>query len=167
MIMESLNSKVDADGREFILMKEIVDHWLVGSAVLVDDAYYVDPNGWTSRRMTTKGWKLLVKWKDGMTDWLPLKYFKESYLVQVADYTVTNKIAEQLAFAWWVSYVLRKWEWIIQKVKTWNWKRTHKYGMELPKSVKQALAIDRNMGTNFWKDAIEKEMKNILPAFEF
>jgi hypothetical protein len=39
--------------------------------------------------------------------------------------------------------------------------------VELPKSVKQALAIDRNMGTSFWKDDIEKEMKNVLPAFEF
>jgi hypothetical protein len=33
--------------------------------------------------------------------------------------------------------------------------------------VKQALAIDRNTGTRFWTEAIEKEMKNVLPAFEF
>jgi hypothetical protein len=65
-----------------------------------------------------------------------------------------------------VPYVLRKRERIIQKVKTQYWKRTHKYGVELPKSVKQALAIDRNTGTS-WKDAIEKEMKSVLPAFEF
>jgi hypothetical protein len=52
-------------------------------------------------------------------------------------------------------------------VKSRYWKRTHKYGVELPKSVKQALAIDRNTGTSFWKDAIKKEMKNVLPAFEF
>jgi hypothetical protein len=39
--------------------------------------------------------------------------------------------------------------------------------VELPKSVKQALAIDRNTGTHFWTDAIEKEMKNVLQAFEF
>jgi hypothetical protein len=45
---------VDADGREFILMKEIVDHRSDGSAVPVDDAYYVDPNGRKTRRMTTK-----------------------------------------------------------------------------------------------------------------
>jgi hypothetical protein len=127
-------------------MKEIVDHRSDGSAVPVDDAYYVDPNGRKTRRMTTKGWKLLVKWKDGSTDWLPLKDLKESYPVQVAEYAVVNKIAEQPAFAWWVPYVLRKRERIIQKVKSWYWKRTPKYGVELPKSVKQALAIDRNTG---------------------
>jgi hypothetical protein len=158
---------VDADGRKFILMKEIMDHRLDGSAVPVDDAYYVDPNGQRTRRMTTKGWKLLVEWKDGSMDCLPLKDLKESYPVQVTEYTIGNKIAEQPAFAWWVSYVLRKQERIIQKVKSRYWKRTHKYGVELPKSLKQVHAIDRNTGTRFWTEAIEKEMKNVLPAFEF
>jgi hypothetical protein len=41
------------------------------------------------------------------------------------------------------------------------------YEVELPKSVKQALAINRNTGISFWKDVIEKEMKNVLPAFKF
>jgi hypothetical protein len=167
MIAESLYSQVDADGREFILMKEIVDHRPDRSVVPVDDAYDVDPNGQMTRWMTTKGWKLLVEWKDGSTDWLPLKDLKESYPVQVAEYAVANKIAGQPAFAWWVPYVLRKREQIIQKVKSRYWKRTQKYGVELPKSVKQALAIDRSTGTSFWTDAIEKEMKNVLLAFEF
>jgi hypothetical protein len=130
MIAESLYSQVDPDGREFILMKENVDHRSDGSAVPVNDAYYMDPNRRTSRRMTTKGWKLLVEWKDGSTDWLSLKD-----PVQVVEYAVVNKIAEQPAFAWWVPYVLRKRERIIQKVKTRYWKRTHKYGVELLKSV--------------------------------
>jgi hypothetical protein len=167
MIAESLYSQVDADGREFILMKEIVDPWSDESAVPVDVASFVDPNGRTTRRMTTKGWKLLVEWKDGTTDWLSLKDLKESYPVQVVEYTVANNIVEQPAFAWWVPYVLRKRERIIHKVKTRLWKCTHKYGVELPKSVKQALAIDRNTETSFCKDTIEKEMKNVLPAFEF
>jgi hypothetical protein len=136
MIAESLYSQVDADGREFILMKEIVDHQSDGSAVPVNDAYYVDPNSRRTRWMTTKGWKLLIEWEDGSTDWLPLKDLKESYPVQVAEYAVANKIAEQPAFAWWVPYILRKRERIIQKVKSRYWKRTHKYGVELLKSVK-------------------------------
>jgi hypothetical protein len=82
---------------------------------------------------------------------------KESYPAQVAEYAIVNKIAEQPAFAWRVPYVLRKREWIIQKVKPRYWKRTHKYGVELR----------RNTGTSFWTDVIEKEMKNVLPAFEF
>jgi hypothetical protein len=63
MIAESLHSQVDADGREFILMKEIVDHRSDGSAVLVDDAYYVDPNSQKTRWMTTKGWNFSLNGK--------------------------------------------------------------------------------------------------------
>jgi hypothetical protein len=43
MIVESLYSQVDADARELMLMKEIMDHRSDGSAVPVDNAYYVDP----------------------------------------------------------------------------------------------------------------------------
>jgi hypothetical protein len=91
MIVESLYSQVDTNGREYTLMKEIVDHWSDGSAVPVDDAYYVDPNGRKSRQMTTKGWKLLFEWREGMTDWLALKDLKESFPVQVMEYAVANK----------------------------------------------------------------------------
>jgi hypothetical protein len=39
--------------------------------------------------------------------------------------------------------------------------------VERLKSVKQALAFNAATGTMFWKDAIEKEMRNVQPAFEF
>lgn len=66
--------------------------------------------------------------------------------------------------------MMRKRERLISKLKkgkTKYWHRTHKYVIELPKSVSEALEIDRKMGTTFWRDAIEKEMRNVLPAFEF
>jgi Reverse transcriptase (RNA-dependent DNA polymerase) len=31
----------------------------------------------------------------------------------------------------------------------------------------QALAIDASTGTSFWREAIAKEMKNVMPAFSF
>ncbi len=56
---------------------------------------------------------------------------------------------------------------IIKKVKSCYSLKTHKFGIELPKSVKQALEIDCWMGTDFWRQAIDKEMKNVMVAFEF
>ena len=35
------------------------------------------------------------------------------------------------------------------------------------KTIKKALQIDRDTGTRHWRDAIEKEMKNVMVAFEF
>ncbi len=43
---------------------------------------------------------------------------------------------------------------------------THKFGLKLPHSVQEALHIDEEMGTNFWRRAIEKEMKKVMPASE-
>jgi Reverse transcriptase (RNA-dependent DNA polymerase) len=37
----------------------------------------------------------------------------------------------------------------------------------MPKAVRQARAIDARNGDTAWRDAIAKEMKNVMPAFEF
>lgn len=133
-----------------------------------DDGFVVDEE--RRRRIpkiTTRGWELEVQWKDGSTSWIPLKDLKESNPIEVAEYAVANKIAEEPAFAWWVRHVLRKRNRFIGKVKSKYWSRTHKYGIELPKTAQQALAIDKRTGTDFWRLAIEKEMANVMTAFEF
>ena len=56
---------------------------------------------------------------------------------------------------------------IIKKVKSCHWKRTYKYGIELPHLVAEALAIDCRMGNTFWADVTAKEMKNVQIAFKF
>ena len=70
------------------------------------------------------------------------------------------------AFAWWVPYVLKKRNCILAKIKSKYWNQTHKYGIEIPKSVKRAKYIDGFNQNTLWWDAIMKEMKNIRPAFE-
>ena len=37
----------------------------------------------------------------------------------------------------------------------------------MPKTVAEALAIDRRNENTLWHDAIDKEMKNVMAAFEF
>ena len=71
--------------------------------------------------------------KHGTVDWLPLSDLKESYPIQVAEYAVNNKIASEPAFAWWVPYVLKKRDRVIKRVQKCYWKRSHKFGIELPK----------------------------------
>ena len=56
---------------------------------------------------------------------------------------------------------------MIAKVRSRYWKRTHKFGILIPKSVKEALLLDDKTGTDLWQKAIEKEMKNVMPAFTF
>ena len=99
-----------------------------------------------------------MQWTDGSTDEIPLKDLKLSNLVELAEYAVSRRIDKEPAFAWWVRYTLCKRDRIIKEVKSRYWKRTHKYGVELPESVKEALEIDKRTGTDFWRQAIEKEM---------
>ena len=61
---------------------------------------------------------------------------------------------------------MKKRDRIIKKVKTRYFWRTHKYGIELPKMVEEALEIDKRTGTDFWQKAIEKEMRNVQVALE-
>ena len=64
--------------------------------------------------------------------------------------------------------MLRKRDQIISLVRrrtTRYLKRTHKFGIEIPKTVKEALALDRKNGNTLWADAIAKEMKEVCIAF--
>ncbi len=44
-------------------------------------------------------------------------------------------------------------------------KRTQNFSIEVPKTVKEALALDRKNGNTLWADAITKEMKEVCIAF--
>ena len=168
VIAENLFSQVDSEGRQYLLMKEISDHRHDDTAISISEGWITLKNGRQVRKRTTRGWQLLVEWKEGGSDWIDLKELKESYPVEVAEYAKANKIAEEPAFAWWVNDVIRRRNRIIAKVKSRYWKTTHKFGIELPHSVDEAFAIDKRNGNNFWRDAIEKEMSKIrgMGAFE-
>ena len=43
---------------------------------------------------------------------------------------------------------------------------THKFGINIPTSIKHALEIDRINRKNFWRDALELEMMNLGIAFD-
>jgi hypothetical protein len=45
-------------------------------------------------------------------------------------------------------------------------KGTHKFGIALPKTVNEALELDKRNDNTFWADAIAKEMKDICIAFK-
>ena len=55
---------------------------------------------------------------------------------------------------------------IIKKVKAKYWSRTHKYGILIPKSIKEAFDIDIKNRNNLWKEAIALEIKNYHIAFK-
>jgi hypothetical protein len=65
-----------------------------------------------------------------------------------------------------VPHVLKKRAQIIVKVKSKYWQRTHKFGIRIPKSIKESFRIDAENGNALWWDAIVLEMSNVRVAFE-
>jgi ribosomal protein L31E len=51
-------------------------------------------------------------------------------------------------------------------VKSCYWKTTHKFGIQLPKSVEEALEINRATNTDLWRKAINKEMSRVKVAWK-
>ena len=80
-IAENLFAQVDDEGNRHVLMHEIIDHRTNGQEVKQQDAFLTTKMGTKRRRETTKGWELLVEWKDGSTTWVALKDMKESFPV--------------------------------------------------------------------------------------
>ena len=99
---------------------------------------------------TRQGWDLLVEWKDGSSIWILLKYLKASNPVELAEYATGKRLDVEPIFKWGVRDVLRHRNRIIVKVKAKYWRTAHKFGIQVPKSVNEALAIDKENGNTIW-----------------
>ena len=66
-------------------MDEITDHEYDASVMTEEDLKLIADG---KKHQTTKGWQLVVAWKDGTTSKVPLREMKNAYPVQVAEYAV-------------------------------------------------------------------------------
>ena len=106
LIAENLYSQVDVEGHTFSVIKEIVDHHKDGHALSKDDGYLWMKLGQKRLKWMTRGWDLLCELGGQTTTWILLKDIKELMPVQVAEYAIANKLADEPAFVWWVRNVL-------------------------------------------------------------
>ena len=95
-----------------------------------------------------------------------LKDFKDSYPVQLVEYAIRAGIQDEPSFLWWVHFTMKKRQRIISKLKSKYWQRSHKYGHDIPKNMKDAVWIDKDNKNNLWQDAIALEVNNNRIAFQ-
>jgi hypothetical protein len=113
-----------------------------------------------------KGVEIQVRFKDKMLAWIPMNEVQQPNPIKFAKFATHRGIANDPVFAWWVPHMMRCCQHMISKVRSEYWMVTHKFCVELPKSVEHAYCINKEMGTTFWHDAIEKEMKRIREAMQ-
>ena len=70
IISDNMFAQVDDEGREHPIMKDIVDHKKYHTAITISEGKLCSYNGNESPKVTTRGWKLLVEWKDGQKSWM-------------------------------------------------------------------------------------------------
>jgi hypothetical protein len=66
-----------------------------------------------------------MEWKDGSTNLMPLKDAKDSYPVRLAEYEIAHTLQDRPVFAWWVPFIMKKYNHIISVyvVLIWTQKR--------------------------------------------
>ena len=165
-IAENIYAQVDTEGHSYNILDGIVDYKKLDNAISKEDKYIVTKSGQRRLRKSTIGWKLLVAWKDGSEQWIPLSAMKASNQIEVAEFAVARGIDDEAAFCWWVPYTLRKRDRTISAVNARVKRVTHKYGIEIPRTVKEAYILDAKNGNTIWRDAINKEMENLKVAFD-
>ena len=165
VIAENLLTQTDDEGHRHLILDEILDVKTDKHAFPKERGLRVNHHGTTTRVRTLKSWYVLARWKGGMMEWVELKDMKDSYHIEMAEFAVASQIQGEPAFAWWVPYTMKKRNRIISKIKSKYGQKTHKYGVHMPKSVKEAYEIDKENGNTLWADAIKKEMANVGIAF--
>ena len=66
-IAQNMFAQVDADGHRQLLLDCIIDTKTDGSQVVKGQEFITSANGIKRRMETTKGWEVLIQWKDGLT----------------------------------------------------------------------------------------------------
>ncbi|CAJ1969005.1 unnamed protein product [Cylindrotheca closterium] len=165
VLAEGMYLQCDENSNQFLLLDSIIDQKTEKTAIQPGNNRF-RYHGRLVQKRTTKGWQLCVQWKDGTTTWELLSDLKESFPSEVAEYSVATGIDHLPAFKWWVPYILKKRNAIIAKVRSRYHKRTHKFGIRVPKTVQEARELDQINGNNLWEQALLKEMSNVRVAFK-
>ena len=149
-------TQVDSEDRHYQLLQEITDHRKDRSKIPISDGMFCLYHGNMVPNKTMRGWDLLVEWKYGSYSWIPLTYLKASNPVELSEYAAGNRLDVEPAFKWLVRYVIICRNRIIAKVEAKYWRTTHKFGIQVPKSVDESLSIDKENGNTLWYTAIQK-----------
>jgi hypothetical protein len=148
LIREGVPEKAKIIGRKRDPDGNLVGHY--DSTPLLNTRIYLAefPDGNISK-YSTKAWRICVMWNNNSTSWHPLADIKNSFPVQLAQYAISNKLDQDTAFRWWIKPTLKHKESFLKAVKSKYSSRTHKFGIRVPTSVEEALAINKETNTTF------------------
>ena len=84
----------------------------------------------------------------------------------MVEYLTTLVLVNETAFLLWVPFTLKKRDRIVSLVNSRVRKRNHKFGIQIPNNIKEAISLDKNNGNTLWQDDYAKEMYQFGVAFK-
>ena len=99
-IAENALAQCDPDGFYTNVMEEILDHKRDGIVLLMSENYFTTKQGRRKMRQSNLGWSFHIKCNNGSTEWVALKYLKETNPVDFVKYSTARGIKQDTAFTW-------------------------------------------------------------------
>ena len=112
-----------------------------------------------------KTYSVKVKWSTGEETWEPLKIIAEDDPVTCAKYGKDNDLLDLPGWKRFKRLASREKKFIRMLRQAFASKRKnatrYKFGVRIPKNLKEAKELDRANGNTLWQDALKKEMDQI------
>ena len=113
----------------------------------------------------TRQFQALVQFSDGESSWVDASALRISHPYVMISYVMKNNLDKHPDFKWVKEYKkdTRKMDdrRTAFKAKVNPSTLKFKFGIEVPRSVRHALMLDKANHNKLWKEAIEKELKQI------
>ena len=84
----------------------------------------------------------------------------------MAEYLTTLVLVNETAFLLWVPFTLKKRDRIVSLVNSRVRKRNHKFGIQIPNNIKEAISLDKNNGNTLCQDSYAKDMCQFGVSFK-
>ena len=142
--------------------------------------------------------RLKVVWSTDDTSWEELRDMKEDYPRMTAQYIVKNEVTrstrDDRTLAWAKNHlrnldravrrIVRLYDFYLdgndevysvrraqnrKRKKAYNPQKQYKFGVQVPRNVREALELDKANGNTLWEDAIKLEVQTLtdMECFEF
>ena len=72
------------------------------NAVDEADANLRAKRGQQRLRLTNSGWSLLILWKNGEEEWMPLNRLKKALPLETVEFNVSRGIDDEPPLKWWI-----------------------------------------------------------------
>ena len=115
----------------------------------------------------TKQWYFSIQWMDNTTQVMAMNELRLHDPLSVLKYGIKNKLLNHQGWEWAKLFLPKKRELkgMLRAFKTATMKKRneikYEFGVQIPRTVQEALELNRINGNNLWEEAIMKELAQI------